>query len=105
MRKILVPIITIVLASVILLGLYNGLALDRQVNEAHDLQEKMEAMLPGSKIFTPEPYTGEDTNIHRVWKGETGYIVRPLPMAMRAISACWWVCVTRVMSPACRSGI
>ena len=78
MRKILVPIVTILLAAVILLGLYNGLALDRQVNEAHDLQEKMEAMLPGSKTFTPAPYTGEDTNIHRVWKGETGYIVETI---------------------------
>ena len=78
MRKIFIPILTIILAAVILLGLYNGLALDRQVNEAHDLQEKMEAMLPGSKIFTPEPYTGEDTNIHRVWKAETGYIVETI---------------------------
>ena len=75
MRKILVPIITILLAAVILLGLYNGLAEDRLVNEMHDLQEKMEAMLPGSKYFEPEEYTGEDANIHRVWKGETGYIV------------------------------
>lgn len=78
MRKIFVPILTIILAAVILLGLYNGLALDRQVNEAHDLQEKMEAMLPGSKVFTPEPYTGEDTNIHRVWKADTGYIVETI---------------------------
>ena len=75
MRKILVPIITILLAAVILLGLYNGLAEDRLVNEIHDLQEKMEAMLPGSKYFEPEEYTGEDANIHRVWKGDTGYIV------------------------------
>ena len=75
MRKILVPIITILLAAVILLGLYNGLAGERQVYEMHDLQEKMEAMLPGSKYFEPEAYTGEDANIHRVWKGETGYIV------------------------------
>ena len=75
MRKIFVPIITILLAAVILLGLYNGLAGERQVYEMHDLQEKMEAMLPGSKYFEPEAYTGEDANIHRVWKGETGYIV------------------------------
>ena len=75
MRRILVPVLTIVLAAVILLGLYNGLNEERFVYEMHDLQEKMEAMLPGSKIFTPEEYTGEDTNIHRVWKGETGYIV------------------------------
>ena len=75
MRKILVPIITILLAAVILLGQYNGLAEDRLVNEMHALQEQMEAMLPGSKYFEPEEYTGEDANIHRVWKGETGYIV------------------------------
>ena len=75
MRKIFVPVITLLLAAVILLGLYNGLNEERFVYEMHDLQEKMEAMLPGSKTFEPEPYTGEDTNIHRVWKGETGYIV------------------------------
>ena len=75
MRKMLAPIVAIVLAAVILLGLYNGLAGERQVYEMHDLQEKMEAMLPGSKYFEPEAYTGEDANIHRVWKGETGYIV------------------------------
>ena len=75
MRKILVPIITILLAAVLLLGLSTGLAEDRLVNEMHDLQEKLEAMLPGSKYFEPEEYTGEDANIHRVWKGETGYIV------------------------------
>ena len=78
MRKIFVPILTILLAAVILLGLYNGLLGVRGANEAKDLQTKMEAMLPGSKTFTPEPYTGEDTNIHRVWKGETGYIVETI---------------------------
>ena len=75
MRKILVPIITIVLAAVILLGLYNGLLGVRSANEAADLQAKMEAILPGSKTFTPEEYTGEDTNIRSVWKADTGYIV------------------------------
>ena len=78
MRKILMPLIAVVLAAVILLGLYNGLASERVVYEMHDLQEKMEAMLPGSKTFTPEEYTGEDSNIHRVWKGETGYIVETI---------------------------
>ena len=75
MRKILVPILTILLAAVILLGLYNGLNEERFVYEMHDLQEKMELMLPGSKNFAPEEYTGEDTNIHYVYKGETGYVV------------------------------
>ena len=44
MRKIFVPMITILLAAVILLGLYNGLNQERLVYEMHDLQEKMEAM-------------------------------------------------------------
>lgn len=78
MRKIFVPILAIALAAVILLGMYNGFNDIRFANETHDLQTKMEAMLPGSKIFTPEEYTGEDTNIHRVWKGETGYIVETI---------------------------
>ena len=75
MRKILVPILTIVLAAGILLGLYNGLAGERETYKQHDLNEKMSAMLPGNNYFAPEEYTGEDENIRRVWKAETGYIV------------------------------
>ena len=75
MRKILMPIITIVLAAVILLGLYNGLLGIRQSNEEIELQAKMQTILPGSYKFTQEEYVGEDANIHSVWKGETGYVV------------------------------
>lgn len=78
MRKILVPILTLILAAAILLGLYNGLNETRFGHEMDDLQAKMESMLPGSKEFTPEEYTGEDSNIHRVWKGENGYIVETI---------------------------
>ena len=75
MRKILAPIVAIVLAAVILLGLYNGLLGLSQSNEAIELHEKMQTILPGSYKFTEEEYTGEDANIQRVWKGETGYVV------------------------------
>ena len=75
MRKIFVPILTIVLAAVILLGMYNGLLGIRQANEEKELQAKMETILPGSTTFTPEEYTGEDANIMAVYKGETGYVV------------------------------
>ena len=78
MRKILMPVIAIVLAAVILLGLYNGLLGVRKANEEKELQAKMETILPGSTTFTAEEYTGEDTNIHRVWKGETGYVVETI---------------------------
>ena len=75
MRKILVPIVTILLAAVILLGMYNGLLGIRKANEEKELQAKMETILPGSTTFTPEEYTGEDANIVATYKGETGYVV------------------------------
>ena len=75
MRKMLAPIVAIVLAAVILLGLYNGLNTLRIENELHDLGEKMSVMLPGDNYYEPEEYTGDDANISRVWKAETGYIV------------------------------
>ena len=78
MRKILMPIVAIILAAVILLGLYNGLLGIRQSNEAIELHAKMQTILPGSYKFTQEAYVGEDANIHRVWKGETGYIVETI---------------------------
>ena len=75
MRKIIVPILTIILAAGILLGLYNGLNTLRTENELHDLNEKMSVMLPGDNYYEPEEYTGDDSNISRVWKADTGYIV------------------------------
>lgn len=75
MRKILMPIIAILLAAVILLGLYNGLMGVRQANMEKELQAKLESLLPGSTTFTLEPYTGEDSNIHYVYKGQTGYVI------------------------------
>ena len=75
MRKILLPIVTILLAAVILLGMYNGLLGLRQSNETIELHGKMQTILPGSYKFTEEEYTGDDANISRVWKAETGYIV------------------------------
>lgn len=75
MRKILVPILTILLAAVILLGLYNGLLGVRIANQEKELLSKMETILPGSTTFTAEEYTGEDTNIVATYKGETGYVV------------------------------
>ncbi len=75
MRKIWMPIVSLLVAAVILLGLYNGLLQVRQNNRQAELQVKMEALLPGSTTFTQEEYTGEDANITVVYKGETGYVI------------------------------
>ena len=75
MGKIFMPILSLALAALILLGLYNGLLGIRQANAEKELQEKMETILPGSSTFTKEEYTGEDANIAFVYKGETGYVI------------------------------
>ena len=75
MRKIWIPIVSFLLAAIVLLGAYN-LTLDvRKANAQAELQAKMETLLPGSTTFTEEAYTGEDANIAFVYKGETGYVI------------------------------
>lgn len=75
MGKIWMPILSVLLAALLLLGLYNGLLPVRQENLAQELQAKMETLLPGSTTFVEETYTGEDTNITCVYKGETGFVI------------------------------
>ena len=75
MRKIWMPIVSLVLAALILLGLYNGLQGVRHANQEKELQEKMMTLLPGSTSFVAEEYTGDDANISRIYKGETGYVI------------------------------
>lgn len=74
-KKIFVPILTIVLAAVILLGCYNGLAgLRAEIHDAERLN-KMQTMLPGSSHFEIEEYTGEDANIQKVYRAENGCVI------------------------------
>ena len=75
MRKIWLPIGALLLAAVLLLGAYNLTLGLRYENQEKELQAKMETLLPGSKTFTAEEYTGEDQTIACVYKGETGYVI------------------------------
>lgn len=75
MAKIWMPIVSLVLAALILLGLYNGLLQTREANREKELQAKMETLLPGSTAFTEEAYTGDDANIVCIYKGENGYVI------------------------------
>ena len=74
-KKIWLPILSLILAAVILLGVYNGLNGVRAANREEELQNKMQTILPGSTTFTEEAYDGEDANIQFVYKGETGFVV------------------------------
>ena len=62
MRKIWMPIVSLALAALLLLGMYNGLLQTREANREKELQAKMETLLPGSTTFTEEAYTGDDAN-------------------------------------------
>ena len=75
MRKIWIPIVSLALAAIVLLGTYNLTLNIRQANVQKELQAKMEVLLPGSTTFTEETYTGDDANIAFVYKGETGYVI------------------------------
>lgn len=75
MAKIWMPIVALLLAAALLLGVYNLTLGIRRENEQNELQKKMETLLPGSTTFQEENYTGEDANIACVYKGETGYVI------------------------------
>ena len=76
MRKtILTPLVTLLVAAIVLLAAYNISLPARQARVQEELTAKMQTILPGSETFVQEEYTGEDTNIRAVYKGETGYVV------------------------------
>ena len=69
------PIIALILASVLLLGLCVGLdGMAMKNAEAYHLQ-LMQTVLPGAESFTVEPYSGEDANIRSVHKSDIGFVV------------------------------
>lgn len=74
-KKLIVPVLAIVLASAVLLAGYNGLSHVRAERTQAELLDKMQTLLPGSTNFTEEPYTGDDVNIRATYKGESGYVV------------------------------
>ena len=74
-RKVIIPLASLLLAAAVLLGAYNLTLGVRQANAQAELQTKLETLLPGSTTFTEEAYTGEDANIAVAYKGETGYVI------------------------------
>lgn len=74
-KPVFVPMITILLAAVLLCGVtfaLNGIATKNAQAEHIRI---MQTLLPGSNTFTLEPYSGNDTNIRTVHKGENGFVI------------------------------
>jgi electron transport complex protein RnfG len=75
MKKILIPLISVLLVAVVLFGTSWALRDVAQANAQKEHLRLMQTLLPGSETFTLEPYTGEDANIRSVHKGENGFVI------------------------------
>ena len=74
-KGILLPVVSLLLAVVILLGASFGLkGIAEEKAQAEHLR-LLRTVLPDSENFVVEPYAGDDTNIVSVHKGENGFVV------------------------------
>ncbi len=74
-KSIVTPVLAILLATVVLLGMNWGLSDLREAKAEAELNAALRKLLPGSTQFSPEEYTGEDANIRTVYKGDQGYVI------------------------------
>jgi electron transport complex protein RnfG len=74
-KTFLLPLLTLILATAMLLGLTFGLRSVASANAQKEHLKMMQTILPGSETFVVESYTGEDANIRSVHKGATGYVI------------------------------
>ena len=74
-KTILMPVVSILLAGAILLGLSFALQGMGAKNAQAEHLQIMQTVLPDSTTFEVEPYTGEDTNIRSVHKADNGFVI------------------------------
>lgn len=74
-KPILLPVLTILIAAAVLLAASFGLNGIAAQNAQKDHIWLMQTLLPDSKEFTLEPYSGEDANIRSVHKAENGFVI------------------------------
>ena len=74
-KGILLPVLSLALAVVILLGASFGLSGVASEKAQEEHLRLLRTVLPDSENFTLEPYSGEDANIVSVHKGENGFVV------------------------------
>ena len=74
-KTIFLPLISMILAALILFGMSWGLQGIAASNARIEHLRILRTVLPNSKNFTLEPYAGEDANIRSVHKGENGFVI------------------------------
>lgn len=74
-KVLLAPVLAILIAAAVLSGVSGGTR-GLAKEQAQVYQDTIfPYLLPGSSTYTEETYDGEDENIRRVWKGETGHVI------------------------------
>lgn len=74
-KGILLPVMSLLLAVVILLGVSFGLKGIAEEKAQTEHLRLLRTVLPDSENFVVEPYAGDDANIVSVHKGENGFVV------------------------------
>ena len=74
-KTILLPLISIILAAAVLLGMSYALQGLTAKNAQAEHIQIMQTILPDSTTFVVEPYAGEDANIRSVHKADNGFVV------------------------------
>lgn len=74
-KTFLMPLLAVILTAGVLFGLTFGLKDVASDNAQKEHLNMMQTLLPGSKTFTLEPYTGSDPNIRRIHKSENGFVI------------------------------
>lgn len=74
-KTILLPLISIILAAAVLLGMSFGLQGLTAKNAQAEHIQIMQTILPDSTTFVVEPYAGEDANIRSVHKADNGFVI------------------------------
>ena len=74
-KPVLLPILTIVLVAAVLFAVAFGLNGIAAQNAQKDHIWLMQTLLPDSKEFVLEPYSGEDANIRSVHKADNGFVI------------------------------
>ena len=74
-KPVLMPVLTILAAAILLFAVAFGLSGVTAANAQADHIRLLKTLLPGSTEFTAEPYSGEDSTIRSVHKGDGGFVI------------------------------
>ena len=75
MKKLLIPVAVILVAALVLFAATAGLAGTASANEQAKLDEILGYMIPGGGEYAEEEYTGSNSSITGVYRGEEGVVV------------------------------